>query len=350
MWWSGVSAVVLLGACDPLSFLDQPGSQQKAAARATRTRAWTCQKVLSPSVLLLEEQGRAVTVALEHVTVISPLARQRAMPETAHLTAPQIHMLYTNAWTVTTQLLGNAAVTLDPLPGYTDKRIIAQVLTFSQLDVGERLLDAGLAVITVNSARPMPSTYYAAQQRAMQREVGVWAVGIEFPKRFQMVTRGKLVDADAPAAPVAMAQTQHDPAATSNAVDAPVEGAELIARANLRAMILCNLAVRGAPKKYTLVLAWRARLLQNELSGPLETFRPAKDAWNNLTLSVCGGLHTNIMLTTAAHELICVTRATRQVYTGEIISGYDLRLQADDQEVGSNDVAFSSNATLEKLE
>jgi len=336
MWWSGVGAVVLLGACDPLSFLDQPGRQQKAAAQAARARAWTCQKVLSPSVLLLEEQGRAVTVALEHVTVLSPLARQRATLETAHLTASRIQTLYSNAWTVTTQLLGNASVTLDPLPGYTDKRIVAQVLAFSLLDVGEHLLDAGLAVITANSPRPIPSTYYAAQQRAMQREIGVWAVNVEFPKRFRMITRGELVDADAPAAP--------------SAVDAPVEGAELIARANLRATILCNLAVRGAPKKYTLVFAWRARLLQNELSGPIDTFRPAKDAWNNLTLSVYGGLHTNIVLTTAAHELIRVTRATRQVYTGELISGFDLRLQADDQDVGSNDVAFSSNATLEKLE
>ncbi len=353
IWLTGVSAVLLLSACDPLSFLDQPGSQKTAAAHAARTRAWTCQKMLSPSVLLLEEKGRAVTVALEHVMLLSPSLRQRARPVVAHLTTAQVQTLYSNAWALTTKLLGNATVTLDPLPGYTDKRIIARVLTYSLLDVGEHLLDAGVAVIAANSPRPTPSTYYAAQQRAMQREIGVWAVDIEFPRRFRVSTRGTLVDVDTHGTHAVFAQTQHGTSASSDALfdtAASSEGAEPTARVNLRAAILCDLTVLGAPKKYTMVLAWRAVLLQNDLSGPLDTFLPTEDGWDSLSLSVYGGLHTNITLMTAAHELTRVTRATRQVYSGEIITGYDLRLQVDTQEVSSNHVTFTSNATLGALD
>jgi len=343
---------MLLSACDPLSFLDRPGSQQHAGAPATRTRAWTCQKVLSPSVLLLEEKGRAVTVALEHVMVISPALRRRAKPEVAHLTAAQIQSLYADAMLLTTQLLGNATVTLDPLPGYTDKRIIARVLAHALLDVGEHLLDAGLAVNAPNSARPIPSTYYAAQQRAMQREIGVWTVGVELPKRFRVATSEHLGDANNAGAVTSAARTQGDPFAASATLANGAESSqdvEVVARANVHCVIVCAVEVLGAPKKYTMDIAWRAVLLQNELSGPLDSFRPAEDGWDTLTLPVYGGLQTNITLSTAAHELTRILRATRYVYTGEIITGYDLRLQVDNQEVCNKHVTLESNATLSAL-
>ncbi len=331
IWLGSVSAVVLLGACDPLSFLDQPGSKKNPAASATRTRAWTCQNVLSPSVLLLEDQGRPVTVALEHVTVINPYLRQRVTADLEYLTAAQIQALYAHAHTITTQLLGNATVTLDPLPGYTDKRWIARVLAYSLLDVGEHLLDAGVATVTANSARAIPSSYYAAQQHAMQREIGLWAVDIPLPRRFRLVTGAFFDDLNKHAARPA---------------DHSEKDAEESARANLRCTIVCDLTVLGAPKKYNAVLAWRAVLLQNELSGPLDSLRPAEDMWDSLTLSLSGGLHTNITLMTDAHELTRVTRATRHVYTGEIITGYDLCLRVDDQEVYSTRTTLASQATL----
>jgi hypothetical protein len=350
-WLCTLGAGVFLSACDPLSFLDEAGTDAAARRNAAGVRGWTCQRVLSPTLFVLEEKGRMVTTALEHVAVARPVARVGAPPALRQLPPPRADALRAAALLLATQMLTGTTVTLEPLPGYTDKRVIARVLVQNVVDLGEMLLDAGLAVLVTNTPRAVPPSYVIAQQRAMQRELGVWAATVPLLQRFRIEPRGRLVsprdlaaDADAPLPKFHARDLYAAPRDTIS------EDAEPTERSTLRAAIDCSIETFGAPKKYELDVAWRAVLLQNELSGPLDSFTVGEDAWDSLLVGVYGGTRTNLLVYTPTHELTRVTRATRHVYTGEIITGFDVRVLVDGQEIYSNRVTFSTGATLSALD
>jgi endonuclease YncB( thermonuclease family) len=341
-------AMLLLAACDPLSFLDD-GAARPTTARAPRT--WTCRAVLTPGMYVLEEQGRVVTVTLAHVAVVSTATRDFVRRNGVNVSDQRLRELAREAMASATSLWHMTNFGLQPTPGYTDRRITAQLLQNTQVDVGLQLIVQGLALVVSNSPLPIPQGYEGAQREAIERERGVWRSGMARDQRFSFDVAGAVVPADAPPGGI-----DNDELPSLHARDiytAPpptlVDEAEPTVRAMMRCDVNLRVNVLGPPKQYELTVRVRQRVVQNELSGPLSSFKEAVADWEQEDLVLRGGGRTNIYLCSAAQELSRVTRALRQVYSGTIITGYELEILQGEETLYRTSEAFGTSPTLSAL-
>jgi len=340
--------MLLLAACDPLSFLDV-GPTSTSRARAPRT--WVCRAVLAPDMYVLEEGGRVVTVRLAHVAVVSTATRDVVRRNGANVTDQRLRELAREAMVSVTGLWQMSDIGLQPTPGYTDRRATAQLLMNMQVDVGLQLVAQGLALVVSNSPLPMPAGYMGAQREAIEHERGVWRSGMARGQRFVFEAAGAVVPAASP--PGGIGGDELPTLHARDIYNAPppvlVDEPEPTVRAMMRCDINLRVNVLGPPKQYELTVRMRQRVLQNELSGPLNSFKDAVADWEQDDLVIRGGARTNVYLSTAVQELSRVTRALRQVYSGTIITGYELEILQGEETLYRTSEAFGTSPTLSAL-
>lgn len=341
---------LLCGACDPLSFLDDPHAA-KPQRKPKPVRTWDCRAVLAADTVLCSADRRIVTVRLAHVLVpgatdekgMTALAR-RTMSSREQLDACGLRA----KGLITSMLLGQQVV-LDPEPTSARGVATARVMLYGGIDAGQRLVQDGLAMLaTVSNA---PAAYRDDELRAIETERGIWQPVLSADQRFTVQAQVSLHRVGA----TGSAQTELTLPAlhARDLVEPPPLKFDDTHEESDSAAMYCRatvtIAAAGPPKEHDLVVSLQPLVKGTDLSGPLDSFERMDAPASEQNVSLRGGETFRVDISSEPQELQRVMRASREIYSGYLIDGYIVRVYYDGAIIYSSRGTFDPARTLAEL-
>lgn len=345
-----LTCTLLLTACDPLSFLDDPNAA-KPKTQPPRGRAWRCRVILAPDQFIFTAERRIITVQLADVTVPGSLA-PHALTTLFHRTASSAEHLAIcgqRAHALVTSLLKDKDVTLDPDPFTAHGCATARVVLYGGIDVAQRLLREGLAMVAPNA--DAPAAYHDDEARAIATERGIWEPIPTDQPRFRIHANVALERVGKPRPHTD--RLPYSPLHAPDLVEPPPlsfdDNPEHTDTVAMHCRASLSISATGPPKEHDLVITLQPLVKGTDLSGPLDSFELAIGPPTDHSLTLRGGETAQLELVSEPAELTRVVRAGRNVFSGYLIHGYELRVLADGELVYTNTGSFNSSLTLSEL-
>lgn len=341
---------LLCGACDPLSFLDDPNAA-KLHRKPKPVRTWDCRAVLAADTVLCSADRRIVTVRLAHV-LVPGAADETGMTALARRTMSsreQLDACGLRAKELITSMLSGQQVVLDPEPAAAQAVAIARVMLHGSIDTGQRLVQEGLAMLV--AASNAPAAYRDDELRAIETERGIWQPVLSADQRFTVQAQVSLhrLGATSPA----QTELTLPPLHARDLVEPPPLKFEDTQEESDSAVMYCRatitVAAAGPPKQHDLIVSLQPLVKGTDLSGPLDSFERMDAPASEQNVSLRGGESIRVDLSSEPQELQRITRANRHVYSGYLIDGFILRVYYDGAILYSSRGTFDPARTLAEL-
>lgn len=341
---------LLCGACDPLSFLDNPHAA-KPQRKPKPVHTWDCRAILAADTLLCSADRRIVTVRLAHV-LVPGATDENGMAALARRTMSSREQLAAcgqRAKDLVTTMLSGQQVVLEPDPFSARGAATARVMLYGGIDAGQRLVQEGLAMLAAVSNAP--AAYRDDELRAIETERGIWQPVISADQRFTVQVQVSLhrVGATRPA----QAELTLPPLHARDLVEPPPLKFEDTQEESDSAAMYCRAAVTitavGPPKQHELVVSLQPLVKGTDLSGPLDSFERMDAPTSEQNVSLRGGETIRVDISSEPQELQRVVRANREVYSGYLVDGYIVRVYYDGAIIYSSRGTFDPARTLAEL-
>jgi len=340
----------LCSACDPLSFLDTP-TAAKPKPPHTPARVWDCHAVLAADTFLCSADRRIVTVRLAHVLVpgAADEAGLRALAQRTMASREQLAACGQRANDLVTTMLAGQQLVLEPDPYATPGMVTARVKLYGGIDVGQRLVQEGLAMLVAVSNAP--AAYRDDELRAIETERGIWQPVLSADQRFTVAAQVSLQRVGRPVAeePALALPPLH----ARDLVQPPPLNFDDTEEESGNAAMYCHAAVTisaaGPPKEHELIISLQPLVKGTDLSGPLESFERMEAPATEQSLTLRGGETARTDVATESQELYRVMRANREIYSGYLIDGYVLRVYCEGAIIYSSRDTFDPARTLAEL-
>ena len=352
MAWCAAAGVLALACsgCDPLSFLDGPGAA-KPAPKPKPVRTWDVHAVLAADAVLCSADRRIVTVRLAHIIVpgAADEAGMHTLERRTMSSREQLQACGERARAMAVAMMTGQKAVLDPEPPAGRSEAAARVAIHGGIDVGQRLVQEGLAMLA--DASNAPPVYRDDEFRAIDTERGIWKPVLSADQRFTVqahvtlhrVGRGAAAETEIVLPPLhARDLVQPPPLKLEDAQEESVSAA-MYCRASIAISAL------GPPREYDVVILLEPLVKGTDLSGPLDIFERVQMSPSEQSISVRGGETARAELTGEPQEIYRVIRATREIYSGFLIDGYLLRVYCEGAIIYSTRGAFDAGRTLSEL-
>jgi len=249
---------------------------------------------------------------------------------------------------VTTMITGQQLV-LEPDPFAVQGAATARVMLFGGIDIGQRLVQEGLAMLAVVSNAP--AAYRDDELRAIETERGIWLPVLAADQRFAVHAQVNLLRVGRPGAvetelvlpPLHARDLVQPPPFTFDDTEEESDNVAMYCRAAV------TITAAGPPKEHELVISLQPLVKGTDLSGPLESFERWEAPAAEQSVTLRGGETVRTDVATEPQELYRIMRAGRAIYNGYVIDGYVLRVYYEGAIIYSSRGTFDPARTLAEL-
>jgi len=349
-----ICLTLLVTGCDPMSWLDvEPEFKEKKSTQ--KLPPWVCVRILEPDRYIFTAEGQVVTVKLAHVLLplegtadANDIIRSRT-----EISQHKLEGVAQEVRQVITETLDQKHCRLIPTPEAGQSEMEAVVELASGIDFNGFLIKFGMALADPLSGTNLPGEYADLQMRAIDFGKGIWSAPVRVDDRFRIdfstLLRRFEEGRDKYRIPDTLRRF-HAPdliRAPRFVMDSSSEKESAI---DMECLATVSVIAVGPPKEYDVSVSFRPTVIANEYSGPLKSFKPIEMSWEKDGFYIRGGATNTITILYDPLELSrAVKGADVEVYSGYLITGYELQLSTDDAVLYTTSGEFKQERTLREL-
>jgi hypothetical protein len=345
-----VCLVLLTTGCE--LFNTDPQFKEKKSTK--KLPPWVCTQVLEADRYVFEARGQVVTVSLAHVLLPTEgeNANNALIRSRTELSKHKLEAVAREVEEVVKETLDQKHCTLLPPPRPGQSEMAAVVKLASGIDFNGFLIKFGLALIDPASGTNLPDLYTDNQRRAVDFGKGIWSAPIRVDKRFileystllRRYEEGNTYNVPDTLRRFHSPDLIRAPRYVADGNNESESGVDMVCAATVTIIAI------GPPKEYDLTVSFRPKVLANEYSGPLKSFKPIEQDWKKDGLYLRGG-ETNTI--TIAYESLEITRTVRganvEIYSGYLITGYEIKITSEEKEIYKAAGTCDKELTLKEL-